>query len=383
MRSVLRTRLVHQVSDISAAAWNSLGVDGYPFLRHEFLLALEQRGCLGRSVGWFPSHLVCEDDSGGLLGALPMYLKANSFGEFVFDWSWAEAHEKSGRDYYPKLVVASPFTPATGPRVLVGPAGPRETIANTLIDGALGIAAELRISSVHWLFGTDTELDAAPRLLTRKGCQFHWENCAFRDFEDFLERLTSKRRKEIRRERRKVEEAGLAIERIHGHEADDADWRFFHRLYRSTFARHGNFPALRLDFFREIGERLGEKVLLVVASKAGEGVAAAFFLVGSDTLYGRYWGALDEIPALHFELCYYQGIEYCIEKSLRRFEPGAQGEHKVSRGFEPTATWSYHWIADPDLRNAIANFLQRETIEVDRYIRSLSQHSAYRDSSSC
>jgi len=369
--------------DIAPASWNALSVEGYPFLRHEFLAALEQQACLGRAVGWFPNHLLCEDSDGNLVGALPMYLRANSFGEFVFDWAWAQAHERSGLDYYPKLVVASPFTPATGPRLLVAADADRQIVAPALIDAALDSAEELRVSSIHWLFATDVELSTSSRLLSRMGYQFHWENAGYRDFEDFLQNLTSKRRKEIRRERRQVAAAGITLERIHGHEAEECAWDLFHRLYRLTFTKHGNYAALSLGFFRQLARSMGEQILLLLARQRGREIAAGFFFIGSDTLYGRYWGALEEIPALHFEVCYYQGIEYCIDKGLRRFEPGAQGEHKVSRGFDPRPTWSHHWIADPQLRQAIARFLRREAVDVEAYMRSLSTHSAYRNTTAC
>lgn len=383
MSAVVNWRLLRRLDEIDPAAWNGLGVSGFPFMRHEFLTALEQRRCLGRSVGWFPCHLIGEDEERQLIAGAPMYLKANSFGEFVFDWSWARAHEQRGLDYYPKLVIASPFTPATGPRVLVTPDADRRAVAGSLIDATLRSARELGVSSAHWLFGTDLELGDSPHLMVRKGCQFHWENAGYRDFDEFLARLTAKRRKEIRRERRLVEGAGLQIERVPGDRVDDEDWAFFHHLYRATFARHGNYPALSLEFFRELGRRIGDQVMLTIARRAGDGVAAALFLVGADTLYGRYWGARDDVPALHFELCYYQGIEYCIERNLQRFEPGAQGEHKVSRGFDPRPTWSYHWIADEALREGIARFLRQETVEVDRYMASLQAHSPYRADVSC
>ncbi len=379
----LHTRLVKRIAEVAPDVWDAMSADGNPFLCHAFLSALEQRGCLGRRVGWYPHHLIFEDDDGRPVAAMPMYLKANSFGEFVFDWSWAEAHERVGVPYYPKAVIAAPFTPATGPRLLVSPCVERPTVAPLMIDAAIRSAEELGLSSVHWLFGNDVELAASPALLARKGCQFHWENPGYRDFNDFLDTLSAKRRKEIKRERRRVAEAGVSMVRVSGQDAKDADWELFHRLYRRTFAKHGNYAALRLDFFRDLGHRMGHQMLLLVARSAERDIGAALFFVGRDTLYGRYWGAFDEMPALHFEVCYYQGIDYCIEQHLKRFEPGAQGEHKVSRGFDPRATWSYHWIADPALRDAIARHLRRELIDVNAYMQHLIAHSAYRDPASC
>jgi predicted N-acyltransferase len=379
----LRTRTVNGLRDVAPAAWNSLSVEGYPYLRHEFLAALEQQACLGHTVGWFPCHLLCEDGDGHLVGALPMYLKTNSFGEFVFDWAWAQAHERAGRDYYPKLVVASPFTPATGPRLLVATGADRNTVVPALIGAALGWAEESRVSSLHWLFGTDIELGAFPGLLPRLGCQFHWQNPGYRDFEDVLQNLTSKRRKEIRRERRQIATAGVTLERLRGQDAEDCTWELVHRLYRLTFAKHGNYAALSLGFFRQLARSMGDRILLVLARREGREVAAGLFFIGSDTLYGRHWGTFEEIPALHFEVCYYQGIEYCIEQCLQRFEPGAQGEHKLSRGFDPCPTWSYHWIADLQLRQAIMSFLRREAADVAAYMRALRTHSAYHTATAC
>jgi hypothetical protein len=371
-------RLIQRVDELSAAQWGSLATHGNPFLSYGFLSALERQRCLGQRVGWFPRHLTLWNGGGGLLGAMPMYLKANSFGEFVFDWSWAQAHERGGLSYYPKAVVCAPFTPATGPRLLVAESADRESVAGTLIEAAIRVAEHNRLSSVHWLFGCDPELRSFPGLMSRKGCQFHWENRGYRDFDDFLDALTSKRRKEIRRERRQAQDARLEIRRIAGDEASDADWELFHRLYRRTFLKHGNFAALTRDFFVTVARSLGKQVLLVVAGDGHRAIAGALFFCGPETLYGRYWGAFDEVPALHFELCYYQGIEYCIEQGLTRFEPGAQGEHKVSRGFDPRATWSYHWIADSAMRAAIGRFLQQEAAEVDAYMRQVQSHSAYR-----
>jgi predicted N-acyltransferase len=266
---------------------------------------------------------------------------------------------------------------------LVAPQVDRGTVASALIDEGIEAARTLGLSSLHWLFGTDPELGAHPELLARKGCQFHWENPGYRDFEDFLDTLTAKRRKEIRRERRQALSAGLTIERVRGDHAEEGLWREFHRLYRRTFDKHGNHAALSAGFFEELGRTMGSRVLLTLARSGRDLAAAAFCLIGSDTLYGRYWGAEEEVPSLHFELCYYQGIDYCIEQRLSRFEPGAQGEHKVSRGFLPRPTWSYHWIADSDIRAAIQQFLQRETVGVDDYMRALAGRSVYRQEGGC
>ncbi len=378
-RSLQRARiLTGGLAEADPAAWNRLTRNAYPYLRHEFLLAMETQGCLGERVGWQPYHLLFEGPDGGLLAALPQYLKFNSFGEFVFDGSWAEAHERAGLAYYPKLVVAPPFTPATGPRLLLAPEVDSEGMTAQVIALAIAAAQDAGVSSLHWLFATDPGLAASPLLLRRGGCQFHWDNRGYGCFEHFLEQLTAKRRKEILRERRQVRDAGIELVRLAGPEVTSAEWRSFHALYRNTFDRHGNFAALTLGFFREMAATMGEQVWLVSARQHGEMRAAAYFLVGGDSLYGRYWGAAEDIPGLHFEACYYQGIEYCIEQGLRRFEPGAQGEHKISRGFLPARTWSYHWLAQPGFREPVARFLEREALMVDAYLGKLAARSPYK-----
>lgn len=374
----LRTRLVRHMADIDRDAWNALGAAAYPFLRHEFLLALERQGCLDPRVGWVPHHLVFEDEQGRLRAACPTYLKYNSFGEFVFDWSWADAYRQAGLDYYPKLVVAAPFTPATGPRLLLAPDLRGPACTGPLIETMIGIAGESRVSSLHWLFANDEALLGSPLLLHRMGCQFHWENRGYAGFDEFLAQLTAKRRKEILRERRQVRDAGVELRRLPGNQVEPELWDLVYELYCTTFAKHGNYPALSAGFFRAIAAGMGEQVLLVLALRDGRIIGAAYFLVGRDTLYGRYWGCSEEIPALHFEACYYQGLEYCMEAGLRRFEPGAQGEHKISRGFLPTPTWSAHWIAHPDFRRAIGQFLQRERRGVQEYMARLDARSPYK-----
>lgn len=375
----LQARLLrHGLSEVAARDWNRLVDRDFPYLRHEFLLAMEDQGCLGERVGWLPSHLLIEDEQARLLAALPMYLKLNSFGEFVFDWAWAEAYERAGLDYYPKLVVAPPFTPATGPRLLLHPDAPNTELAMRLIDCAIAAVESMGVSSVHWLFATDAPLHNSSHLLRRSGCQFHWANRGYQSFDDFLADLNAKRRKEILRERRQVREAGIELIQLSGSEVSPEQWRRFHALYRHTFDKHGNHPALTLGFFVEIAKTMGEQIRLVVARRRDEMIGAAYFLVGEKSLYGRYWGANEAIPGLHFEACYYQGIEYCIAKGLQRFEPGAQGEHKISRGFLPTRTWSYHWIAHPGFRAPIADFLERESIMMDDYHRRLMEKSPFR-----
>jgi len=369
------------LTEIIAADWNRLVPDHHPFLSHEFLSALERHGCVGEATGWLPWHMVCRDERGRLLGAAPLYLKFNSYGEFVFDWGWAEAYRRSNLPYYPKLVGAIPYTPATSPRLLLAADQPApEETAQNLIEYLLEEARRRRWSSIHWLFPPSTELGRlrTQGFLPRLGCQFHWQNQGYRDFQDFLDALTAKRRKNIHRERRRVREAGLDVRVLTGRELSDGQWRSVHEFYRSTFQRLGGVPTLTLPFFQEIAETLGEQLMLVLAFAHGREVAAAISFRSATTLYGRHWGCQADYDSLHFEACYYQGLDYCIQQGLQRFEPGAQGEHKIYRGFLPTFTHSAHWIAHPGFRQAIAEFLERETPAVRAYAQDLLGHSPYR-----
>ncbi|MBK1643307.1 GNAT family N-acetyltransferase [Thiocapsa imhoffii] len=369
-----------QIAEIPATDWDRLAGDDSPFLRHAFLHAMEAHGCVGEALGWIPRHLALWDTSGTLVAAAPCYLKFNSYGEFVFDWSWADAYRRNGLAYYPKLVIASPYTPATGPRILTGNAPGRSQHARALISGALRFAEETGVSSLHWLFTADDEqaLLEEQGLLTRTGCQFHWRNQGFASFDDLLASFTSEKRKKVKRERRRVIEAGVRIRRIRGDQVTEAEWATFHRLYCDTFDKRGGIPTLSMPFFLAIAETMGEQLLLVLAEHGQATVAAAFDLIGTRTLYGRHWGCFQDFHSLHFEACYYQGLEFCIEQGLERFEPGAQGEHKVSRGFLPTPTWSAHWVADPQFRVAIEQFVQMETAGMQDYLAQMRTHSPYR-----
>jgi predicted N-acyltransferase len=364
---------------VSAAEWNALGAAPYPFLRHELLRALETEGCLGERYGWIPQHLLAYDGR-RLVGAAPLYLKLNSYGEFVFDWSWADAYRRNGLSYYPKLVSAAPYTPATGPKLLASPGADASAVRRALTDAATRLAQDLGVSSLHWLFSPTEEADwlESTGLLRRTGCQFHWRNEGFADFESFLATFSAEKRKKLKRERRRVAEDGITFRLLHGGDAAEGDWAFFHELYADTFRRRGGIPTLSLGFFLRLAERAPESVLLVVAEHGRRPVAAAFCLVGTDTLYGRHWGCCETYHSLHFESCYYQGLDYCIRERLARFEPGAQGEHKVSRGFLPTPTWSTHWIAEPRFRSAIADFLAMETRAMSDYCAEMMSHSPYK-----
>jgi hypothetical protein len=376
------------IDEIPAADWNRLAGTDAPFLRHEFLLAQERHGCVGPQLGWVPQHLALRDRLGALVAAAPCYLKSNSYGEFVFDWAWADAYARAGLRYYPKLVVASPYTPATGARILTGDDPRRADYAAALLGGAVELAQRLGVSSLHWLFTAEDETAWAEQqgLMRRLGCQFHWRNAGYGSFDDFLAAFSAPKRKNVKRERRRVAEAGIRFRRLLGSEVSDAEWGLFHRLYCDTFDKRGGYPTLTLPFFREIGRSMGEQMLLVLAYQGTDLdrglVAAAFNLLGSRTLYGRHWGCFADFHSLHFEACYYQGLDYCIDHGLERFEPGAQGEHKLSRGFLPTPTWSAHWVGDSGFRNGIGRFLSLETESMQDYIADMTARSPFRSQGS-
>lgn len=374
-------QVIESLEQVSAAEWNSLaGVAAYPFLRHEFLRALEVSGCVGPGTGWQGRHLLLRDPGGNLEGALPLWLKTDSYGEFVFDFAWAEAYRRAGLRYFPKLVSAVPFTPATSPRFLHGPGADPDRVTSRLLAGALGLARDSGASSLHVLFPTaaETDLAEAAGLLRRKDCQFHWHNQGYGSFDDFLENFTAEKRKKARRERRRVREAGIVFRHHTGHELDPGLWRRLMPLYASSFWRRGREPYLNEAFFLELTATLPDSLLAIVAYLDGEPVAVALCYRSADTLYGRYWGSSGDYHSLHFETCYYQGIDHCIATGLRRFEPGTQGEHKISRGFVPTETWSAHWLSHPGFASAVDDYLDRERDYVDRYMEEVRTHVPYR-----
>ena len=376
----MQSYVIKDITSIPAAEWNRVAGTTHPFLRHEFLAALEKHDCVGTAHGWQPCHVAVRDDHDQLCGIAPLYLKDNSYGEFVFDWAWADAWHRSGVNYYPKLVSAIPFTPVTGRRLLVDQQADRQAVTEQLIKAALALAEDTGCSTLHWLF---PDLEDTARLqefghLRRTACHFHWHNRGYRSFDDFLAALNSRKRKKIRRERRRVIEAGITMQLLHGQDMTDRDWRIMHGFYQSTFNRKSGMPTLTLDFFREISRTMGEQLVLVFARRQGEAVAGAIMLRGSDALYGRHWGCKEEYHSLHFETCYYQGIDYCIEHGLGLFEPGAQGEHKISRGFLPAYTWSAHWIRDDRFRSAIQHFLLQEHDMMVEYHDELELTSPFR-----
>ena len=374
-------RLLHSLSEISAVDWNNLAGDANPFVRHEFLHALERAGCTGAGTGWLPQHVVVTDESSGKpLGAVPLYLKEHSYGEYVFDWAWANAYARAGLEYYPKLVAAVPFTPVAGPRLLIAPQADREAVANALIEAALARAQQLRASSLHWLFTTESETQILERrgLLRRSGFQFHWSNPGYRDFEDFLASFTADKRKKVRRERRAVREAGVTVEMRDGLTLDESDWDRFHEFYHATVRAHGAIPYLTRAFFIPSARPCHGACCSRWRGAVQPISAVRCSFRGRDTLYGRYWGGTEHVPGLHFETCYYVAIEYCIAHGLKRFEAGAQGEHKLARGFVPTPTYSAHWLAHPQFARAVADFLAREHGSLEYAMHELNEHAPFK-----
>ncbi len=372
-------RFVDSLSAVPPAAWDALQLGGNPFLRHAFLKALEDAGCVDARSGWHSRHLLIEQ-GGRLLAAAPVYVKEHSYGEYVFDWAWANAYQRAGLRYYPKLVVAVPFTPVAGPRLLLAPGADEAALLETAGQALIGQAQALNASSVHWLFTPPRQTAALTggQWLARSGYQFHWENRAYGTFDDYLAALTAEKRKKVRRERRQVAEAGIELRVVPGTAAGDAEWAAMYGFYRATVARHGAIPYLSAAFFERLGETLADAVVLLLAVRGGRYVAGALNLRGDDALYGRYWGCLADYHSLHFETCYYRAIEYCIEQGLSRFEAGAQGEHKLSRGFLPVQTHSVHWLAEPRFADAVADYLAEETDEMARYRDLLAEHSPFR-----
>lgn len=367
------------IDQLDPKAWNALAGTEVPFLRHEFLAALEHSGCIGPHRGWTPAYITLHDER-GLAAAAPAYLKAHSFGEFVFDFSWAEAYARLGRNYYPKLSVCVPFTPATGARLLLRPDVAGAPLRRRLAKAIEDYASANGLSSVHALFfeAADRAAFEESGWLLRRDCQFHWHNQGFGDFEQYLASFTAEKRKKTRRERRRVEEAGIHFETRFGTTIGEALLDTVYDFHRGTFLRHGHEPYLSRAFFSEIARTLGEALMFKIAMQRGRPVAAAVFFWCQEALYGRYWGASAEHHSLHFETCYHQGIEFCIERGIRRFEPGTQGEHKVARGFAPALTWSAHHIGDRRFRSAVHDFLVREGAAVDAYASEVGEHVPYR-----
>ncbi|MBU9615034.1 GNAT family N-acetyltransferase [Burkholderia multivorans] len=384
-----RTGILSSPAEVAADEWNALlarDAQPTPFLRHEFLDALHVARCAVDETGWSPHFVTLTDArTGRLAAAAPVYAKQHSYGEYVFDWAWADAYQRNGLSYYPKLLCAVPFTPVQGTRLLAVDDDARRRLAATL----LAFAEQSDASSLHVLFptGDEARLLESMGMMLREGVQFHWINDGYRHFDDFLGTLEQKKRKNIRAERRKVHDAGVTFRRLTGERITDADWRFFTRCYRQTYREHYSSPYLNLDFFRAIGATMPENLLLVIAEADGQPIASALAVYrrgehGGGTLYGRYWGAIEHVPCLHFETAYYQLLEFCIEAGLDTFEGGAQGEHKLARGFLPTVTRSAHWLAHPAFADAVAHFLERETEHIHAYVDELREHDPFRRSRS-
>lgn len=373
----IELEIVDSFSKIDANAWNAL-TDGSPVLDHALFATLEETGCIGPGTGWQPYPVVAKTE-GRLTGAMPLFLKSHSYGEYVFDWAWADVFERCGISYYPKLLVAVPFTPVTGPRLLGASMQDQALLAQLLTQQM----ERHELSSVHVLFPDEasSQVLASAGWMERNGVQFRWENEGFTDFEDFLGRLSHDKRKKIRQERKKIAALGIRCRRLQGTDIRSQDWDFFFRCYQNTYYEHHSTPYLNREFFQLLGERLPDNILLIIAEREGRPIAATFNLFGHDTLYGRYWGAMQYVPGLHFELCYYQAQEFCMERSLRYFEGGAQGEHKLARGFRPRITRSFHRIAQPDLDIAIRDHVRREAQGVGLYHDELEERAPFRRAS--
>ena len=373
-------RLTDDPALLDAAAWDALvdaDPDGNPFMRHAFLAALQSSGAATAETGWYAQYLSLWRD-GRLQAAVPLYAKAHSYGEYVFDWAWADAQERMGMPYYPKWLVAVPFTPVAGTRILACDAAARVAA----VDALLGLVRSQELSSLHVLFAPPPQIAALAEagMLVRRTVQFHWNNRGYGDFGAFLDALTQPKRKKIRAERRKVAEAGVTLERRTGTAITAADWRFFVRCYDHTYALHGGPPYLNLDFFLTIARQMPENLMLVVASRDGRPIASALGVVDGPrgALYGRYWGAIEAVDCLHFECCYYQMIDFAIEQGLRVFEGGAQGAHKLARGLDPVETLSAHWLREPEMAAAVRRFVAREQAAVAATIDELNEHRALR-----
>jgi predicted N-acyltransferase len=379
-REAIAVKVHSRIGDIPDSQWDACAGPDNPFLCHAFLNALEMSGSVAPDTGWTPQHLTIEDPAGRVIACAPLYIKTHSYGEYVFDWSWADAFRRSGRAYYPKAQCAIPFTPATGNRLLIRPDGDIATLRAALLGAMLEITRRHGCSSLHVTFPTEDEWRHMGEMgmMQRVGQQFHWENAGYDSFDGFLATLSSRRRKDIRKEREKAQSHGLTLLALTGDAITPKHWRAFHRFYLSTVDRKWAHAYLNEDFFQMMGAAMADRVLLAWAEKDGKPVAGALNLIGSDTLYGRNWGCAQEFPFLHFELCYYQAIDFAIARGLKRVEAGAQGQHKIQRGYLPSPTFSAHWVEDARFREAIARFLDQEREAVEGDMAELSEHSPYR-----
>jgi uncharacterized protein len=382
-----RTRLFSQLDELGAQAFDDLlhadalrrsttVANSNPFVTWAWLQALEQSHSVGAKTGWQMAHLAVVDQADQVQALLPLYAKTHSYGEYVFDWAWADAYQRSGLDYYPKLLSAIPFTPVPGQRILAR----QDAAARALIEHLVEFAKDNRLSSAHVLFGLENEQQwfSEAGWLPRKTVQFHWQNPGWSHFDDYLASLTQPKRKKIKAERRKFDELGLSAQRLVGADILEADWDLFYRCYVNTYKAHHSTPYLTRSFFKLIHERMSQRCLMVKILRDGVPVATSLCLFDDQRLYGRYWGSLEALPYMHFEASYYQPIEFAIERQLKVFEGGAQGEHKMARGFLPVTTWSYHWLAQPQFLEAIDRYLQRESSAIDEYVDELNERAPFK-----
>ena len=376
-------RIVENISDISAKDWDTLAGNTNPFVSHAFLSAIEETGCATQQTGWLPHHLIIEDESNKIIAASPLYIKSHSQGEYVFDHGWAHAWEQAGGSYYPKMQVSIPFSPITGPRLLTNDQDLTGTSKLSLIKALETVCLKLNLSSVHVTFSTEDEWDLMGQSgwIQRIGRQYHWHNRDYSTFDDFLNELTSRKRKAIRKERRTIVDQNLVVRPYVGGDIQASHWDSFYRFYIDTYDRKWGYPYLTRAFFEAIQERLGDNIVLMIAELDGLPVAGALNLCSANTLYGRNWGCIEDFPFLHFETCYYQAIDFAIANNISRVEAGTQGPHKIQRGYEPVETYSAHFIPNNSFRDAVENFCREEKREVEREILRTNEHSPYRQKS--
>ena len=373
--------MLDRIEEVSAGDWNTLASGSHPFLRHEYLHALEASGCAAPETGWQACHLLLLNNKNKPVGAMPLYLKSHSRGEFVFDWAWAAAYQRAGYDYYPKLLNAVPFTPVTGPRFLCGGSAKQQAKTRSmLLAGAVELAERLEASSLHCLFPPrqDAEWMEEKGMMLRTDCQFHWKDDGYKDFSDFLATFSSAKRKKVNRERRRVREAGIRFATLHGGDLTPELWESFYPLYAASYLKRGQYPYLNHDFFERVARDLPESLVIFLARLEGEAVALAICFRSDNALYGRYWGSTGYYHSLHFETCYYQGIEYCIREGLKVFDPGVQGEHKLARGFSPATSYSTHWVRHAGFADALTGFLSDERKQVARYVEIAGEHTPFK-----
>jgi hypothetical protein len=370
----MNIKIIDTLADIPAAQWDDLA-ENNPFLKHAYLCALQETGCATPQTGWQAQFITIWEDN-QLVGGMPLYFKTHSYGEFVFDWAWADAYQRHGLHYYPKLVCSVPFTPATGPRLLAK----TPEVRAQLVRAALEFAKETGVSSLHLLFPYESQAQEMQEqgMMLRRGVQLHWRNAGYADLDAYLASMRRDKRKKINQERRKVSDAGITFEHVRGEQITQGQWEFFVRCYEHTHIQYNSPQPLNLEFFLRIGASMPEHILLIIGSREGKPVAAAINFYNHNTLFGRSWGALEYHPGLHFETCYYQAIDFCIKNKIALFEGGAQGEHKLARGFLPSTTWSAHWLAHPQFSRAIEEFLQREAGGVDHYMDELNDSSPFK-----